>query len=295
MVVVAAEIDPPGPRTRTPPRPAPGLAGALLRRLARQFAATSTRIRPSTSPPRTSRCAVHGGDSAGAGHDVVRRGDRPSPATRRRAPAVLGRRQPGGEHRERAARCLRPGPARGRGRSPGRTDPRPPRSSDQLGLHRLIALIPDTGELRSFTRDVLGQLAEPTTERHLRETLQVLLDTNFNVAEAARLQFSTTTRCATGSASSSGCCGPLSTDQRLRPRRRGRPAGPGDRRLITSRDGCVVAAARPQQVPAGRCSFLGICRHRGWSSMPAPHLIRSFGAGHTTKGFHPCRCSVGCS
>ncbi len=61
---------------------------------------------------------------------------------------------------------------------------------DQMGLHRLIALIPDTEELRSFARDVLGPLANTTTEAaDLRTTLQVLLDTNFNVAEAARLQF----------------------------------------------------------------------------------------------------------
>jgi purine catabolism regulator len=61
---------------------------------------------------------------------------------------------------------------------------------DQLGLHRLIALVPDTDELRAFTRDALGSLAEPTAEAaDLRETLQVLLDTNFNVAEAARAQF----------------------------------------------------------------------------------------------------------
>lgn len=61
---------------------------------------------------------------------------------------------------------------------------------DELGIHRLIALVPDHRELTAFTRDVLGELADDTDEaRDLRETLQVLLDTNLNVAEAARLQF----------------------------------------------------------------------------------------------------------
>lgn len=61
---------------------------------------------------------------------------------------------------------------------------------DQLGLHRLLALVPDGAELTAFAADVLGPLAERTAEAaDLRETLQVLLDTNFNVAEAARAQF----------------------------------------------------------------------------------------------------------
>ncbi len=61
---------------------------------------------------------------------------------------------------------------------------------DQLGLHRLIALVPDTAELKAFAHDVLGDLAGTSQEAaDLRETLQVLLDTNFNVAEAARTQF----------------------------------------------------------------------------------------------------------
>jgi purine catabolism regulator len=61
---------------------------------------------------------------------------------------------------------------------------------DELGLHRLLAMIPDTAELDAFVHDVLGELADDTDEATaLRETLQVLLDTNFNVAEAARAQF----------------------------------------------------------------------------------------------------------
>ena len=61
---------------------------------------------------------------------------------------------------------------------------------DELGLHRLIALVPDDAELRDFAEDVLGDLARDNAEAaDLRATLQVLLDTNLNVAEAARLQF----------------------------------------------------------------------------------------------------------
>jgi PucR family transcriptional regulator, purine catabolism regulatory protein len=61
---------------------------------------------------------------------------------------------------------------------------------DELGLHRLIALVPDPAEVQEFAVDVLGELAGPTEEAaDLRATLQVLLDTNLNVAEAARKQF----------------------------------------------------------------------------------------------------------
>jgi PucR family transcriptional regulator, purine catabolism regulatory protein len=61
---------------------------------------------------------------------------------------------------------------------------------DDLGLHRLLALVPDPAELRDFAQDVLADLAKDTGEAaDLRTTLQVLLDTNLNVAEAARQQF----------------------------------------------------------------------------------------------------------
>jgi PucR family transcriptional regulator, purine catabolism regulatory protein len=50
--------------------------------------------------------------------------------------------------------------------------------------------VPDPAEVQAFAADVLGPLAEPTEEAaDLRRTLQILLDRNLNVAEAARLQF----------------------------------------------------------------------------------------------------------
>jgi purine catabolism regulator len=88
---------------------------------------------------------------------------------------------------------------------------------DDLGLHRLIALVPDTEELRSYTRDILGPLAEHTAEAaDLRETLQVLLDTNFNVAEAARLQFFHYNTMRYRVAKLERLLGPLSRDPHLR-------------------------------------------------------------------------------
>ncbi|PZS14637.1 MAG: PucR family transcriptional regulator [Pseudonocardiales bacterium] len=58
---------------------------------------------------------------------------------------------------------------------------------DSLGVHRLLSLVSDAEELRSFASDVLGSLAGDTGEAiDLRLTLQTLLDTNCNVAETAR-------------------------------------------------------------------------------------------------------------
>ncbi|WP_034271237.1 PucR family transcriptional regulator [Haloechinothrix halophila] len=60
---------------------------------------------------------------------------------------------------------------------------------DELGVHRLLSLVPDPEELRLFATQVLGELADDTAAAaDLRTTLQILLDTNLNVAEAARLQ-----------------------------------------------------------------------------------------------------------
>lgn len=59
---------------------------------------------------------------------------------------------------------------------------------DSLGVHRLLSLVPDTAELKSFAAEVLAELATDDPDAaDLRTTLQTLLDTNLNVAETARL------------------------------------------------------------------------------------------------------------
>jgi PucR family transcriptional regulator, purine catabolism regulatory protein len=62
---------------------------------------------------------------------------------------------------------------------------------DGLGVFRLLALIPDSADLRRFVDEALGPLAadDSAESADLRRTLSILIDTNMNVAETARLLF----------------------------------------------------------------------------------------------------------
>lgn len=88
---------------------------------------------------------------------------------------------------------------------------------DDLGLDRLLAAVPDPRVLREVARDVLGPLAgdDPESEG-LRETLQALLDCNFNVAEAARAQFFHYNTMRYRLAKIERLVGPVSSDARVR-------------------------------------------------------------------------------
>ncbi|UDY24567.1 PucR family transcriptional regulator [Nocardioides sp. Kera G14] len=59
----------------------------------------------------------------------------------------------------------------------------------RLGVDRLLALVP-ASDAAAYASDMLGPLAADTSEAaDLRRTLQLLLDTDWNIAEAARLQY----------------------------------------------------------------------------------------------------------
>jgi purine catabolism regulator len=62
---------------------------------------------------------------------------------------------------------------------------------DGLGIHRLLAPIPESADLRRFVEESLAELANDGSPENadLRHTLSVLIDTNLNVAETARQLF----------------------------------------------------------------------------------------------------------
>ena len=110
---------------------------------------------------------------------------------------------------------------------------------DQLGLHRLIALVPDPAELRAFAHDVLGPLAEPGGAE-LRETLagaarRQLQPRRGGAAAVLPLQHDALPRREAGADARPALLRPAPAA-----RRGGRAAGPGDQRLSTrSHDGAT--------------------------------------------------------
>jgi purine catabolism regulator len=89
---------------------------------------------------------------------------------------------------------------------------------DGLGIFRLLALVPDSADLRRFVQESLGPLADDDVAENadLRNTLSILIDTNMNVAETARILFFHYNTLRYRIAKLERMLGPFTTDPQLR-------------------------------------------------------------------------------
>ncbi|MEX2550054.1 MAG: PucR family transcriptional regulator ligand-binding domain-containing protein [Nitriliruptoraceae bacterium] len=91
------------------------------------------------------------------------------------------------------------------------------RHFDALGAYRLLSLVEDDAELRTFASEALGELDRDTAgSEDLRQTLQVWLDTGGNVAETSRRLHFHYHSIRYRLAKLEGMLGPFMTDGQLR-------------------------------------------------------------------------------